>query len=678
MITKATILISLISYLILNSKINSGVYMKPNIFQIIIILLFVFFIATTLSYSQDKEYDELKEKIQKLDNLPSREYNKMLDKCDKLIKKYETSDKKIVAEVYLWSSLIKLQINRRRGDAVITDLNLGLKYNPQNSELHRELGLAYRDQGETKSAIASLKTSIELNDKDITAITALIEIYQPNNQTNSIIDLRQMYLRQKPDDFEMWFGLALDQLSLEDTSSAITSFENAINVNKKFTKARFKLAEIKEQSGDLEGAKSEYKAILSYDKNNEKAKTSFEKVENRSRTKTRMEDLLEQGKRYFLSSNPRDWARSIAYFDTVWVYEPQNAEVIKYRKLSREKVYTHCYNEGERMMKQGRWNDAVNHFKISVGCADTDSDKTRAFNKLEEAAKKAGISLAAQNALSEARRLVSTGEFGEALNWFITAGRIYPPSVKGMQDDRDKAQINYYYFLGKEALDDSDYVAAKTYFGEVKKINPSYKDVSLLYDKADILLSLNIVEKKIKEYYKKEMEKEDWNIAYGLALFLKKYFNNDIELQRDLKYIESKQRPLLNYTFFYFISVICGLLFLIAIHLYGNSRERRELWNQTRGAITLKDDIYKKASWIKFIFVLILFLLMNFIIGYIIIQDKGTSLATKILSFISLFPMNWIVLIPAKFYLRNYLRLLSGIGEVIEAIPPKIKPKDIS
>ena len=631
--------------------------MKPNIFQIIIILLFVFFIGTTLSYSQDREYDELKEKIQKLENLPSREYNKMLDKCDKLIKKYETTDKKIVAEAYLWSSLIKLQINRRRGDAVITDLNLGLKYNPQNSELHRELGLAYRDQGETRSAIASLKTAIELNDKDITAITALIEIYQPNNHTSSIIELRQIYLRQKPDDFEMLFGLALDQLSLEDTSSAITSLEKAINVNKKFTKARFKLAEIKEQIGDLEGAKSEYKAILGYDKNNEKAETASKRVEYRSKSKTRMEDLLKEGKRLLLSSDPRDWARSIACFDTVWIYEPQNAEVKKYRKEARGKVYTHCFNEGEKMMSKGRWEEAVNHFKISVGSADVDSDRTKAFNKLEQAAKKLGKELGAINAKDLAVRFYSKGEFEEALKWFIAAEKFYPPSAKDFEDDLVEAELKNYFKKGSDAILDEDYCTAKTYFGEIKKRKPQYEEINSLYKKADTLLTRQIVEKKLKESYKKEMENKDWYIAKGLALFIKKYYKSDEALQNDLNYIESQFESLIDYSVFYSVLALCGLFFLILIHLWGNNKQP------------------KIAAWIRFFLVTILFFAINLIILYLILtQGEGANILTKIASCTFLFTVgNFGGLIFAKIYLRNHIQHLFLIGRLIRNLFFKIE-----
>ena len=252
-------------------------------------------------------------------------------------------------------------------------------------------------------------------------------------------------------------------------------------------------------------------------------------------------------------------------------------------------------------------------------------------------------------------RNMKNEKFGNILDEKLDHG--WPIEKKGSIFPYDLSEKEY-YDLGIEELNKRNYALAKEYFSRLIEINPSYLGVRLLYSKSDSLLSHEVIEKKLKEYYENEIYSKDWYVAYGLALFLKKHFEYDGKLESDLIEIKKNLNPPVNKSIFLFVIVLCSLLFLIIIHQWGNNKQPRT------------------NALIRFSIIFILFLAINLTALWVVWTNaEGTNLLNKIASCTFLFTFaNIVGLILAKIYLRDYIEHLGIIGRLIHNLFFKIEP----
>ncbi|MCD6176444.1 MAG: tetratricopeptide repeat protein [Candidatus Cloacimonetes bacterium] len=134
-----------------------------------------------------------------------------------------------------------------------------------NLELWRQLGFAYKENGETEKAISGYQKVFSFNNNDYDALLALARLYFHNQQ----FELSRQYFRKiltiDSTDVEAFLGLARMEKSRENFSESIIYYNSALKYLPEHFPALFELANVYIYSDNLQNAINTYHRILEID-----------------------------------------------------------------------------------------------------------------------------------------------------------------------------------------------------------------------------------------------------------------------------------------------------------------------------------------------------------------------------------------------------------------------------
>ena len=143
----------------------------------------------------------------------------------------------------------------------LTNLLEAVALDPDNSEIHNNLGMAYYFKKSMSRAVAHIKKSIELNPKNTDAKLNLATIYLEQNQ----LELAENLYREVLDDLtyegqqRTHYNLGLIAMKRGRKDLASQSFNEALAIDPDYCPANFKLAEILFKERRYEKAFKQYR-----------------------------------------------------------------------------------------------------------------------------------------------------------------------------------------------------------------------------------------------------------------------------------------------------------------------------------------------------------------------------------------------------------------------------------
>lgn len=151
------------------------------------------------------------------------------------------SDEKKKADIFYMSGTQNL-VSKKYTEA-LTDLLEAVKLDPENGEIHNNLGMTYYFKNELGLAAQHLKKAIELNPKDMDPVNNLASIYfaqgnyteAKNNYEKILKDLT--YQNQ----FRTYYNLGLIEVIQKNTTKARELFGKALTDNENYCPAYFQL-----------------------------------------------------------------------------------------------------------------------------------------------------------------------------------------------------------------------------------------------------------------------------------------------------------------------------------------------------------------------------------------------------------------------------------------------------
>ncbi|MBL7663607.1 MAG: tetratricopeptide repeat protein [Bacteriovoracaceae bacterium] len=117
------------------------------------------------------------------------------------------------------------------------------KLNPNNSEINNNLGMAYYFKGEQKLALARIRRSIELDEKNTDAKMNIASIYLQNN---NLTDAEKLYNEVLKDliyqhQYRTYYNLGVLEMKRENPTKAFEYFKESVKIKENYCPAYFQL-----------------------------------------------------------------------------------------------------------------------------------------------------------------------------------------------------------------------------------------------------------------------------------------------------------------------------------------------------------------------------------------------------------------------------------------------------
>ena len=107
----------------------------------------------------------------------------------------------------------------------IEDAKEEVRKNPDDAEVHNNLGKAYFDSGKWKKAIESYKQVIRIDPDDAKAHANLGLAYDESGKHQEAIESHKQAIKINPDDALAHFNLGLAYVDINDRDSALEQYE---------------------------------------------------------------------------------------------------------------------------------------------------------------------------------------------------------------------------------------------------------------------------------------------------------------------------------------------------------------------------------------------------------------------------------------------------------------------
>ena len=162
----------------------------------------------------------------------------------------------------------KLYYNQGTNNLIAKDYTKALKnlleaasLDPENSDIHNNLGMALFFKKSHERAIRHVKRAIELDPKNTDAKLNLASIYLQNNSLTQAESLYKNILEDLTYEGQhrTHYNLGLLALRRDNPNKAVADFKKALAVNPSYCPAHFKLAEIAFKRGAFKRAFNSYK-----------------------------------------------------------------------------------------------------------------------------------------------------------------------------------------------------------------------------------------------------------------------------------------------------------------------------------------------------------------------------------------------------------------------------------
>ncbi len=136
----------------------------------------------------------------------------------------------------------------------IACLKKALGMQKYNSLLWFNLGVTYRDAGETDAAKEALLMAFEIDDEDIDIIEMLASLYQSTGDYAEALKFCMLGTCLYPENARIWNTLGVVFFNTRDYEEACNAFEKAVSINPYYYDALYNLRDTYEELGNKKGA----------------------------------------------------------------------------------------------------------------------------------------------------------------------------------------------------------------------------------------------------------------------------------------------------------------------------------------------------------------------------------------------------------------------------------------
>jgi tetratricopeptide (TPR) repeat protein len=175
--------------------------------------------------------------------------------------------------------------NKGELEAAIGEYREALRLNPNNDIAHYNLGLALDDKGELEAAIGEYREALRLNPNYENAHNNLgAALYKKGNVEGAIAEYREG-LRLNPENDSAHYNLGIALGAKGTLDEAIAETRAAVRLNPNNPLLHYSLAYWLEKQGDREGAIGEYRAAHTLDPENPQFKRAYERLARKPKSR---------------------------------------------------------------------------------------------------------------------------------------------------------------------------------------------------------------------------------------------------------------------------------------------------------------------------------------------------------------------------------------------------------
>jgi tetratricopeptide (TPR) repeat protein len=170
-------------------------------------------------------------------------------------------------------------------EAAIGEYREALRVNPNNDLAHYNLGLALDDKGDLEAAIAEYRQALRLNPNYENAhINLGAALYKKGNMEEAIAEYREG-LRLNPENDSVHYNLGIALGAKGTLDAAIAETRAALRLNPNNPLFHYSLAYWLEKEGDREGAITEFRAASTLDPANPQFKRAYDRLAQKPKSR---------------------------------------------------------------------------------------------------------------------------------------------------------------------------------------------------------------------------------------------------------------------------------------------------------------------------------------------------------------------------------------------------------
>jgi len=203
--------------------------------------------------------------------------SQVLGNLDEAIDSFKKSISLNQQMIPAYINLGSIYIAQKKYDEATEILRKGNKINPNNSNIHNNLGLVYERTDENK-AIEEFKLSIKLSQNNVEPCWNLARIYTKQQNFNEAINLLEKIIEINPKNILAYNNLGGLYIKLNKNKEAINILEKAIKIDKKNPDLFSNLAVIYAKQNSMDKALESFEKASALDPENKEIKENIEKL----------------------------------------------------------------------------------------------------------------------------------------------------------------------------------------------------------------------------------------------------------------------------------------------------------------------------------------------------------------------------------------------------------------
>ena len=335
-------------------------------------------------------------------------YTDAISEFNQVVESDASNSDKAIALTYLGM----IAADRDEYEKAIEYYNRALIYDKNNSEILRNLALAYRHLNQLDKAEKNIEQSLKVNEHDINSKILRANILFEQGKYKDAISRYDDILRESPDNASVMYNMACAYIKTGDEFAAIEYFKRAGTADKigEVTyKAYSRLGVIFTDRGDFEQAQKYLKMCVSLRPNDAVAKYNLgiaylregkkdaaldQFIQSEAMSENSQQVLEGLGEAFFVMSQ---YDRSINVFEKILLTNKRNVKILSrigeiyYDKGDLDKAYDAFYkittiepatenarvaylNMGNILDDTGRYDEAVEMYKKSLTISPKDDD----------------------------------------------------------------------------------------------------------------------------------------------------------------------------------------------------------------------------------------------------------------------------------------------------------------
>jgi tetratricopeptide (TPR) repeat protein len=170
-------------------------------------------------------------------------------------------------------------------EAAIGEYREALRLNPNNDSAHYNLGLALDDKGDLEGAIAEYREALRLNPGNENAHNNLgSALYKKGNVDAAIAEYRES-LRLNPENDSAHYNLGIALGAKGTLDAAVAETRAALRLNPNSAQLHYSLAYWLEKQGDRETALGEYRTAYTLNPENSQFKRAYERLARKGKSR---------------------------------------------------------------------------------------------------------------------------------------------------------------------------------------------------------------------------------------------------------------------------------------------------------------------------------------------------------------------------------------------------------